>query len=57
MNKTGTKPSMPSMEGAKPVNENKWQFPKVEPGKTGEKLLLAACLRIGIKILFVYLDK
>ena len=50
--KTGTRPSMTSMEGAKPVNENQWQFTEVEPGRSGEKLLLAACLRIGITVLF-----
>ena len=35
-----------------PASDKQWDFPCSELGRTGERLLLAACLRIGIKFTF-----
>ena len=42
---------MSSMAGPKPASTDQWIYPD-EPGKLGEKLLMAAALSLGIFVMF-----
>ena len=38
--------------GGTSLNEKQWIFPSNEPGKLGERYIMAACLRIVVKLVF-----
>ena len=48
----GIYPTMASMLGPHKASSDQWTFSWVKPGDYGMRLLLAACLRIAIKLVF-----